>query len=64
MQNKLFIALIGTLGLESVLPAVTESLEAGIPGDLPSWFLLFAGIFSLTFIAEKSWNAYLKATKK
>jgi len=63
MQNKFLIALLGTLGFNVLTPSLASHIEATYQYAAPNWFLVFAGIFTATFIAEKAYGAYVNYKK-
>lgn len=63
MQNKLFIALLATLGYTVLTPGLAANVDATYAFSAPNWFLVFAGIFSACFVVEKGVSMYLKNKK-
>lgn len=63
MQNKLFIALLGTLGINTLTPSLAANIDATYAFAAPNWFLMFAAIFSACFVVEKGYNVYAKYKK-
>lgn len=63
MQNKLFIALLATLGYNMITPGLAANIDATYAFSAPNWFLVFAGIFTACFVVEKGVNAYMKNKK-